>query len=244
MAKRHRCCRLHTCLGVAQKYTLPSWVLQKPQSPPGYCTRTTACAQLTHTQLGGDLLVPAPAAPDPDLFQFLFEATAAQWATCLCSRSRSPSSCATWHSNCPQLSDGLLPILMFWISHIFIFKDKKWVYQLIDFTASPDMFKQTSTNQKHQAASHNWIFSEHWATVFYLLCYPPISKRKSVYLPCSQNTAIGRESTAEPIVQRCNLYRIVFINPPEPHHSEGEGQHRESAEFCHCACTGQRRSTA
>lgn len=26
IAMRHRCCRLHTWLGVAQKYTLPSWV--------------------------------------------------------------------------------------------------------------------------------------------------------------------------------------------------------------------------
>lgn len=42
-------------------------------------------------------------------------------------------------------------------------------------------------------------------------------------MPCSQNTAISRESTAESIVQRCNLYRVFFINSPEPHHSEGEG---------------------
>lgn len=33
--------------------------------------------------------------------------------------------CHLTHSNCPRLSDGLLPVLMFWVSHIFIFKDKK-----------------------------------------------------------------------------------------------------------------------
>lgn len=50
-------------------------------------------------------------------------------------------------------------------------------------------------------------------------------------MPCSQNTAISRESTAEPIVQRCNLYRVLFINSPEPHHPGGEEQHRKSSEW-------------
>lgn len=75
-----------------------------------------------------------------------------------------------------------------WVYLLFILKDKKWVYQLLDFTAIPGMFKQIvpeiKQSQKHQVASHSCRFLEHLAIVFNLLCYLNILGRKKKVYTC------------------------------------------------------------